>query len=74
MNDTQPGLGLISASDSNIYIRTIDQQTLRAESAIVEGSGKQAAGYAVKKADMVDLDTKNVVGTVETLQLWSPFT
>ncbi|MCJ1283872.1 Methionyl-tRNA formyltransferase [Xylographa opegraphella] len=71
---TEPGVGLISSSDSYVYIRTIDQQTLRAESAIVEGSGKKAASYAVKKANMVDSNTKHVVGTTETLQLWSPFT
>ncbi|MCJ1435534.1 Methionyl-tRNA formyltransferase [Xylographa pallens] len=74
LNDAEPGLGLISSSDTNIYIRTIDQQTLRAKSVIVEGSGKKAAAYAVKNADMVDLDTKHVMGTAETLQLWSRFT
>ncbi|MCJ1389256.1 Methionyl-tRNA formyltransferase [Xylographa bjoerkii] len=72
--DTVPGLGLVSASDPHIYIRTVDQQVLRAESAIVEGSGKKTANYAVNKASMVDLRTKHISGTTETLQLWSPFT
>ena len=72
-HNTEPGVGLIAASDSNIYIRTIDQQTLRAKSAIVEGSGEKAAGHAVKRANMVDGDTKHVMKNSETRQLWSPF-
>ncbi|MCJ1379100.1 Methionyl-tRNA formyltransferase [Xylographa soralifera] len=74
LNNTEPGVGQILASDSNLYIRTIDQQTLRASSVIVEGSGEKEAGYAVKNANMVDSDTKHVGGNTETLQLWSPFT
>ena len=74
MEDTEPGLGLISASDSAIYVPTIDQQILRAESAIVEGSGMKPASHAVKKAGMVNFDPRHVGETTEALQLWSPFT
>ncbi|MCJ1404133.1 Methionyl-tRNA formyltransferase [Xylographa trunciseda] len=73
-HDTKPGLGLILASDPSIYIRTVDQQILRAKGIIVEGLGNKEANLAVNKAKMVDLHTSYILGTIETHQLWRPFT
>ncbi|MCJ1412361.1 Methionyl-tRNA formyltransferase [Ptychographa xylographoides] len=68
-----PGSATISASDPHVYIRTIDQQTLRAESLTVEGQAHHTASSAVKRADMVDLRTKYNIGSIESIKLWTPF-
>ncbi|MCJ1475318.1 Methionyl-tRNA formyltransferase [Lambiella insularis] len=72
-DNAEPGMGRVSGSDPHLYIQTADKQTLRAESAIVEGEVAKSASSAANKANMVDSRSSFMIGSSKYMKLWSPF-
>lgn len=73
--DGSPGVGHVLPGDPNLYIRTIDGETLVAQSMTVEGFEKKAAGQISMRAGLVDPKDEEKNESVKTgpLRFHNPF-